>query len=179
MSAESAKQVEDRYFTWLCGKILLTDAPTQTYFNLLKQLFTTEFVWIVLGDDNRAEDGRTLRYYFFLETQIEIPLALQEEPCSVLEMLWAFAKRCDEQTEMNPREWFWEFIRRLGLGEAYDGSPGMGEIEVNDRVSNFVWRVYESDGTGGLFPMYHTFNDQREVEIWYQFAEFLVDHDVD
>lgn len=54
--------IEGEYFNWLCAKIRKTPAPM--YNDLLQILHRTEFVWVVHGDRNRAEDGIELREDF-------------------------------------------------------------------------------------------------------------------
>ena len=60
---------EEAYFKWLCAKVDHTNVPTPslTHWNLLRILHRNEFVWLLTGDDNRAEDGVDLRHAFLLE----------------------------------------------------------------------------------------------------------------
>ncbi len=44
--------------------------PSLTYWKLFRTLYSTEFVWLLSGDDNRAEDGLELREEFLLESNI-------------------------------------------------------------------------------------------------------------
>jgi len=56
--------LDDQYFEWLYSQVAdvrIRKGP-RTYWNLLRQLFATEFVWHVPNDDNRAYDGRDLRF---------------------------------------------------------------------------------------------------------------------
>ena len=73
--------LEDPYFEWLCAQVIRQETtPSLTYERLLATLHATEFVWLVSGDDNRAEDGVELRD----------PTERGHMPCSVLQMLIAF-----------------------------------------------------------------------------------------
>lgn len=169
--------VEHLYFNWLCARILnMKDLDSLTYWKLLTQLHRTEFVWLMLGDDNRAEDGKELRREFIF--QAELP----DDPdwrmiigCSVLEMLIAFARRAEFQDETPTHEWFWEFISNLGLDEFHDDN--YDQNLVNGIIEEFIWRTYLYNGSGGLFPIENPSGDQREIEVWYQFCEYLVDQD--
>lgn len=169
--------LELTYFNWLQAKVLLSRRPSQSYSALLDQLHKTEFVWVVLGDDNRAEDGRGLRFDFARETKSSPPHLFFEEPCSVLEMLVGLARKAEFQTETDSREWFWVFISNLRLSGAYDGSETDPQ-DVDDILSSFVWRTYDYDGNGGLFPMDDPVEDQRGVELWYQFFEYVEDRHI-
>ena len=170
--------IEEVYFNWLYAKVARVQNPTPslTYYTLLRELHSTEFVWLVPGDDNRAEDGVGVRreFYHYLHTKID-----DEQPwfyldCSVLEMLIAFSRRAAFQTDISDRDWFWRFLENLGLSELYDSRNDTQQI-ASEVINTFVWRLYDRKGNGGLFPLSHTNNDQRRVEVWYQFCEYLVD----
>lgn len=171
------ESTEDTYFNWLCAKVLMSETPSQSYWNLFKVLHETEFVWVLIGDDNRAEDGRYLRTEFENETNLRLSQEFKEVGCSIFEMLIPLARRAAFQTEMSTQQWFWELISNLGLSNAYDGTTDDPQ-EVTDILYTLVWRTYNYDGKGGLFPLNNPPKDQREVEIWYQLSEYLVDHDI-
>lgn len=172
--------LENLYFNWLCAKVNRPEnsTPSLTYTKLLKRLHTTEFVWLVSGDDNRAEDGVDLRNDFLIEAQLpEDPMWL-EEPCSVLEMLIAFSKRAEYATDSSYLGWFWEFLENLGLREFNDAAYNGFTKKIDDILFRFVWRQYDFRGRGGgMFPLQDTPQDQKEVEIWYQFCDYLNDQD--
>ncbi len=168
--------IEDAYFNWLYAKVSAKGVSDRTHWELLKVLHQTEFVWLILGDDNRAYDGLDLRDAFIRESHFEEEHAWSNVMCSVLEMLVAFSYKADFQTEDGIREWFWEFMDNLHLTEFSDDN--MDYEAVSDILYTFVWRLYEPDGHGGgLFPLQRTNNDQRKVEIWYQFSEYVIDQD--
>jgi hypothetical protein len=171
------ESLDDLYFNWLCAKVLLADAPFQSYFKLLHILHDTEYVWTMLGDDNRAEDGRELRLDFRRETGISTTQEFEDVDCSILEMLIALSQRAEFQTDLSCYSWFWIFIQNLGLAEASDDSRMEAE-DVAEILNRFVWRNYERNGSGGLFPMEFSVDDQRKVEIWYQLAQYLDYHDI-
>jgi hypothetical protein len=172
--------IEELYFNWLYNKIAPLrgpSTPSLTYYNLLRSLHNTEFVWTVPGDGNRAEDGRGLREHFLLEFGLGAPTPWLHIPCSVLEMLFAFAKIAAFETTISERDWFWRFLENLELAHLNDAQRRTAKI-VEDRMDAFVWRTYLADGRGGLFPLRQTRNDQREVEIWYQFCEYVEEQDL-
>lgn len=171
--------LENLYFNWLCAKVVdkTTFPITDLYWNLLKKLHHTEFVWLLSGDDNRAEDGKELRSEFIFAA--EIPDNVEWRTvigCSVLEMFIAFARRANFETDVPVRDWFWEFIDNLGL-DRFDDRSGFNESLVDDILNQFIWRTYSPDGVGGMFPLEKPPDDQREMEIWHQFCEYLVDQD--
>lgn len=167
--------LDDRYFEWLYS--LVADVKTRrgpkTYWNLLRKLFCIEFAWIVPRDDNRAEDGRELRFEWAHCEDVEVDPNWAALGCSFLEMLIALARRLDFQTEHDVEFWFWHLIGNLGLLGHNDRSKFLEE-DVEDRTAAVIWRTYDPDGAGGLFPLRHTDHDQRRVEIWYQLTEYLL-----
>lgn len=163
------------YFTWLSAKVVVSDQPSQSYSRLLELLYLYEFEWQLKGDENRAEDGCDLRDDFLIETGSRENALWDDDPPSMLEVLYALALRAEWQTEMSAVDWFWTFINNLGLGDQDDDQ--FSEGYVYDILYSFVERTYESDGSnGGLFPLRKPKEDQREVEIWYQLSAYLAEH---
>lgn len=175
-----SEPLENLYFNWLCAKVVdvRKKLPSQTYWELLKILHTTEFVWLISGDDNRAEDGKQLRAEFLIAADIpDDPIWRNEVPCSVLEMFVAFALRANFQTATPVKDWFWEFMDNLGLKRFDDAN--LNRYEIDEALEKLIWRTYNFNGQeGGMFPLRSAPSDQRDVEIWYQFCDYLVDHDL-
>lgn len=169
------------YLKWLYSKISsvrLRD-PSRTYWNLFRQLYTKEFVWIIPNDDNRAEDGKDLRYEFLEEQGVE-----EVDPdwirlgCSMLELLIALSRRLSFEDDGEPREWFWQMLTNLGLNEFNDANYNeQAQQEIDQALDTVIWRTYSPDGFGGLFPLKTPERDQREVEIWYQLGAYLLEHE--
>lgn len=171
--------IEEVYFNWLCAKVMAVKAPTPslTFWKLFRTLHNTEFVWLVPNDDNRCEDGIDLRHEFLnMYTPDHHPEWLKIG-CSIFEMLIAFARRAEFDTDQSAKEWFWIFLENLGLSE-FNDAYDIDMLVVDDILQRFVWRTYDFDGTGGLFPLRNPSHDQRKVELWYQFSEYLVEQEV-
>lgn len=164
--------LENDYFNWLCAKVVGRDNPN--YQDLLRILHATEFVWVIPADRHRAEDGIELREDFFRATFKKKDLLFLEQPCSIFELLVAFANRAAFQTDMPSKTWFWEMLTNLKLNEFRRVSSSDVYL-IEDILYTFIWRQYDPSGYGGLFPMSRTENDQRKIEIWYQFSEYLND----
>jgi len=169
-------ELEARYFTWLHGKVVLEFAPTtsRSYYELFKILHATEFVWVISGDDNRAEYGKTLRATFLNGIRQPYAEGWDAQPCSVLEMLIALAEEAEFETDFPHAEWFWRFMLTLDLDQ-YNDSTHIDVDHVEHILDRLVWRKYEYNGTGGLFPLEHPQRDQRNVEIWYQFCAYVIE----
>ena len=168
--------IEEAYFNWLYSKVARVDNPTPslTFLTLMRDLHSTEFVFLISGDDNRAEDGLDLRREFLRESFTAQAPNWMDIPCSVLEMFIAFSRKAHfEADAYSSREWFWIFLGNLSLDDLNDASDHVSEI-VSEVIDQFVWRTYRHDGYGGMFPLQQPKCDQRDVEIWYQFSEYLV-----
>ncbi len=172
-----SEPLENVYFNWLCAKVIdpMDFDREATHWDLLKKLHRTEFVWLILGDDNRAEEGKELRREFIFQAEIpDDPEWRTVIGCSVLEMLIAFARRAEFQDETPVKDWFWEFMDNLRLTN-YNDQGGYDDEEVEIILDMFIWRTYSPSGDGGLFPIRRKCPDQREIEIWYQFCNYLED----
>jgi hypothetical protein len=140
------------------------------YGELFKRLYEKEFVWIVPNDDNRVEDGKLLREEFMADVPSrEIDPDWMELGCSFLEMLVGLSRRLAFEGEGEPRRWFWELIDNLELLDCVDPEA------IDEKLDTVIWRTYERDGRGGLFPLKRARKDQRKVEIWYQLNAYLLE----
>lgn len=172
--------LEETYFNWLYSKVVHvegTNTPSNNYSHLLQALHSTEFIWLLSGDDNRAADGLDLRYEFLNQVRSELPEPWMEQPCSVLEMFIAFSRRCAFETEPHAREWVWTFLQNLGLDELTDAALGVPRV-VEEVIDPFIWRTYDANGYGGMFPLNDPQHDQTKLEIYSQFCEWLIENDI-
>ena len=174
------REIRDAYYDWLLWIINPKKQSIREYDLLLRHLFDTDFRYIMAMDENRFEDGISLRYRFGSERgvpHVEVASYLDIYPCSVLEMMVALALRSEEDLMSDPDigdrtgKWFWQFIRNLGLKEMTNGNYDVGYVsQVLDR---FMDRQYEKNGTGGLIITNDPNKDMRDIEIWYQMMGHL------
>jgi hypothetical protein len=164
-------EIENEYFNWLCAKVL--DTRVNNYYDLMRILYTTEFVWIVLGDKNRAADGLELRQDFTYEVAHDTEYLWENQPVSVLEVFIAFSYKLEFQTDMPVKQWFWIIMENLLLDQFRQVSASDLPI-IEEILDTFIWRTYDPKGYGGMFPLPQTQYDQRKVEIWYQFSEYVI-----
>lgn len=171
-------RLDEIYFTWLCEIVdaKLHKSPKRTHWRLLKQLFTTEFIWFVANDESRAEDGKNLRHEFFADVHesLDDPHWMTQ-PCSVLELLIGMARRLEFLSDSTTEVWFWHLIDTAGL-YIYNDSVDDFSNDVNEIIEKIMWRLYDPDGNGGLFPLRRAEEDQRKVELWYQLNAYLIEN---
>lgn len=170
--------LDDLYLEWLYGQIAAVKNrnPARSYWELARQLYRTPFIWMVPNDDNRAEDGKSLRDEFIDECDIQdLEVNWMAIGCSMLEMLIGLSRRAAFQSFGEPSEWFEKFLTNLGIHFSDAQYNGIVRDEVDialDRVNN---RTYEPNGDGGLFPLRNADRDQRKIELWYQLSAYLLE----
>ena len=177
----SRARLDDAYFIWLYSQVasVREKSKASTYWFLLRELHSKEFVWFVANDDNRLEEGRDLRDEFLSDGRHEADPEWMSLGCSMLEMLVAFSRRLAFTTEGEPRDWFWHMLQNLSLEhhtDAYSGAPHQKE-DIDEILDRVIYRNYDASGEGGIFPLIHPERDQRKVELWYQFNAYLLERE--
>lgn len=169
----------------------------RSYTELLHYLLKIPFYYDVRNfprDENRKLDGQRLRENYLVEEE-NIPLSselgqqflAENDGCSVLEMLLALSKRADleylgDGSGEGKADLFWVMLDNLGLLEFPNWR--FSERKVGEIVEDFLDRVMDSDGNGGLFPLKKEHPDpekqrnlseidQRKREIWDQMMSFF------
>ena len=173
------RPLDELYFVWLYAQVGDPElkSPSRTYWKILKQLYTKEFVWIVPNDDNRIEDGKDLRIEFVDQSELEnVDSDWMKLGCSMLELLVALSRRLAFECEGEPRDWFWHLMNNLGLRHFNDRSK-LSKNYIDSVLDQVIWRTYNHDGKGGLFPLINSQEDQRGVEICYQLNAYILEHD--
>lgn len=165
--------MREEYFEWLVD-LLQDDYLRDNYQKLLWKLFTTEFTWIVDYDSNRAKDGIYLRYLFSRDIDEDFDMNIG---CTVLEMMVALARRCEDDIMYDPDigdrtgYWFWTMIQNLTL-DIYD------DYMYDERAVEYILEVvlerkYARNGHGGLFPCDKNGTDFRKMDLWWQLNTYL------
>lgn len=170
--------LDELYLTWLYRQVANPESasPSKTYWNLLTAMFKKEFVWFIPNDDNRVEDGRYLRCEFIEDLGLDesdVDPDWMDLGCSMLEMMIGLSRRLSFQDEGEPCDWFWILVNNLDL--RYSDRNKFPAEAVEEVLDNVIWRTYEPDGKGGLFPLRHPDRDQRDVELWYQLNSYLLE----
>lgn len=171
--------IKKAYFEWMFNLVCKDRyADTISYRKLLEYLHSVEFIYCIPNDSDRYDDGLDLRYRFaYIHPEFRDAERYLVGPCSVLEMMISLAIRCEETITTDPKigdrtgQWFWKMIVTLGLGATTDNR--FDEKYVEEVVSKFLHRKYESDGKGGLFQVKGCDCDLRDVEIWNQMCYYL------
>lgn len=170
------------YFKWLKS---LVDAEESHSF-LWRKLHSTDFVWVVERDENRAEDGKYLRYLFTVTAYDRIDFDEEEVeqylsgPCSVMEFLVGLAKRMEDDIMYDPEledrtsKWFHEMVDNLGLTK-YDDKH-YSDVEVDDIIHRFMSRKYGKNGVGNIFWVAHFSGPLfKNLEIWDQMQAYVLE----
>lgn len=173
----TSEPLDETYLKWLYSQVAEQDS-TVTYWKLFKQLYTTEFVWLVPNDDNRLEDGKALRLEFIRHEGIDYD---DVDPdwitigCSVLELMVGLARRLEFEADGKPHYWFWRLVYNIGLLPYHDGVRRYPRQRIQDTLDMIIFRQYDRHGNGGFFPLRGPCADQRNVEIWYQLSAYVLE----
>ena len=164
------------YLDWLLEYV---NFKKKGYHRLMKYLHDIEFEWIINRDQNRAEDGLNVRRIFIEETFDRSVSLIFNEPCTVLEMLIALANRIENEyigdpNNPHPEDIFWEILCNLGLDEYYD--KVFDVFEVDRILEKWMHRDFNFDGYGSIFPLNDAEFDQRDIEIWSQMNQYLMEN---
>jgi len=65
-------------------------------------------------------------------------------------------------------------MENLDLKKYNDDRP-IPVKKVDDILDRVIHRKYKANGEGGFFPLKETNNDQRDVELWYQMSEYVLE----
>lgn len=173
------KPLDELYFTWLYRQVANPDVKDKSlsYWKLLKELYTKEFVWIVPHDDNRLEDGKELRIEFIREENLQdVDIEWVGLGCSVLELMVGLSRRLSFEAGGEPHYWFWHLMENLGIHRySDDWRPRLPKQHINKILDRVIFRTYKPNGDGGLFPLKHPEKDQRKVELWYQLSAYVLE----
>lgn len=174
-------ELSNKYFNWMYQLVCNNEYNKRlSHRKLLYFLHDVEFTYSIMMDENRAIDGVDLRYRFGYEcgyNKSVIAEYLDNGPCSVLEMMIALSIRCEESIMDDPDignrtgKWFWDMVTNLGLSAMIDSKFDKEYCEFV--IERFLTRKYKRNGEGGLFTIYDTNRDLRDVEIWYQMCWHL------
>ena len=166
-------EIETYYVDWLREQAVGQD---RSYDKLLDFLYNTPYFHTLPMDENREEDGIELRYIFGNEECIsndDISSGLDSgRGCSMLEMMVALARRCENQNinDMEegeqPERWFIVKITNLGL-RGFDNEH-FDLREARTVVDRFLAHRYSYYGDGSLFSVCRPRYDMRKTDLWYQ-----------
>jgi hypothetical protein len=175
--------MNDPYFQWLCKRVGI---PEKKHYVLMAQELH-ELIFrpgdAIETDKNRANDGLQLRVEFMNRYGM-IGSSVNRGPCTMLEFLIGLAQRMSyvmgtDENDLHTAHYFWAMIGNLRLNKLEDGryEELNGDFFVDEAADRVMFRNYEWDGSGGLFPLKQCRHDQRKTEIWYQMQSWLLESD--
>lgn len=162
------------YFHWLVEQIR-HEGP-KTYWDILWVMHEKDFVFIVPRDDNRLVDGLELRPEFLIQS--DAPPSIKPElfgQCSVLEVMIALSRRMSFVAGEDAEGWAWVMMSNLGFDKFSDPLGPRKRQRSHEILNNLVWRHYQSDGSGGFFPLAWPETDQTTTELWYQMQAYAME----
>lgn len=173
-------EINQLYFDWMSSLAIPDNRKRRRYSKLLECLNSLSFNFTIPLDKNRKVDGLTLRYRFGFEkgfSNLFIQENLDNNECSMLEMMVALALRAEEHIMYDPdigdrlHAWFAEMLNSLQLYEMTNDNFDPRFVEY--RIDILLNHQYEPNGYGGLFTHNQPRTDMRSVDIWYQMCWYL------
>lgn len=162
------------YFQWLCNKVVTPERGN--YMLLLSDLHSMSFMWTHQEDENRAVKGCNLRWEYAWSNEQGVDDYILRQPCSVFEMLVQLAMDVEHYILGAPgkdqtAEWFWIMMKNIGL-DAIDDNH-YNHFFIQQKISDVMYRRYDQNGVGGLFPQYNYFRDARMTGLWQQASDYF------
>lgn len=165
----------DDYFEWLYYKVINFNKRRKRFRRLIRQLHSMDYYYSIEYDNNRASDGKSLRWYY-VEDGGDDRIQQWDNECTVLEMLIALAIKMenimdDPIIDNSAAHWFWMFMYNLDLDDMDDSVFDL--CYVIRRVKMFLDRTYDFYGRGNIIYIPDSMDDLRTVEVWYQMCWYL------
>ena len=170
--------IENDYFQWIVHQLQSSRLRDEhrTYWNLYRQMHRTPFVFLVPMDANRFVDGKVLRGEFLAAHSDHHAHELwMDEPCSFLELFLVLCRMGSFEDGASVQSWAKTLLYNTRLLDYTDYCYGHHESikEVEDILDVIIWRRYDYNGNGGLFPLQFARKDQRTLELWEQMGGYL------
>lgn len=173
-----AAPLDERYLIWLYSQVanVKTRHKVRTHWSLFRQLNETIFVAFVPHDDNRIADAQDLRDEFLASEGVRGSREWMRLPCSMLELLMILSRQLAFEMDDPVQIWFWHLIEVLNLEHFNDREyDDYAQEAIASAIDRVIWRTYEPNGQGGLFPLRNPARDQRKIELWYQLNAYLLE----
>src|SRR4051812_34042095 len=131
----------EAYFHWLVEQVRAGDGhQAVTYWDVLRLMHVTEFIWIVPNDDNRIQDGLDLRDDFFHDRGEPLDGG-RFGPCSVLEVMIGLSRRLAFYAGGEPEGWAWQLLCNLDLRTFRDPLSRRKASVVAELLHSLIWRT--------------------------------------
>jgi hypothetical protein len=171
----------EKYFAWLYAQVCPVqdkDSP-RSYTFLCDRMHQIIFDDRVANDDNRSAEGRGLRVEFLDTRQgrryVRRCAEFLERDASLFEVLVALCRRANFIADsVSMYTWFGIMLENLDVSRYSDPhcTPADG-VHIAKILRKMNDRRYGPTGRGGLFPLNHPPEDQRDTELWYQMSYFM------
>lgn len=159
------------YQKWLTKKIF----PKRcSYKKLLEHLDSVKFIYQLVGDRDRNEGGKNLRYHYAYYAGVyESDVRLGD--ASVLEVLIGISEHIltNMTEEYDMHDCFMMLLNNLGLTK-FDDRNYISD-DVDDILDVWLLRKYDRHGNGSLFPLKIN-KDCRNMTIWSQMNQWMYEN---
>lgn len=154
------------YYNWLMDII----GGPGDYSLVLNYLYHEEYSSPISMDENRAEDGLEMRYYYEVDTG---KICDKTGPCTVLEMMIGLAYRVENDFLYDPKvgnrvgKWFWDMFFNANLENLY--------VSGQKKWANghFYGAKVDRHGRLELFKMAQKPPNWDDFEVWKQLCRYI------
>ena len=175
------------YLCWLMNQCQLEAEGSDGYLYLCEILLDTYFLSLIEFDENRAEEGRSLRDEWAEAEGGDISdIDLVPYTCNMLELILVMARRMayemmDSQYEAGIGKWVMEILENAGLAtfrnDFFETDPEYHRNRIKSILKDIIYRRYLHTGDGGFFPAkYYTEKDYRRMELLTQMNNYLAEN---
>lgn len=174
-----SNSLSEDYLRWLAPQIRENGDDHREYGQLLSIMYEKEFPveagQLVPNDENRLADGLDLRLEFCHTNNIPTGSAVDlfGGSCTFLEVLIALSRRLTFAAGWSAEGWAWQLVINLGLDQMSDPITNSRVRRIDRILDDCIWRRYLRNGRGGFFPLRHSREDQKKIELWYQMAAYI------
>ncbi len=180
--------LKTEYLCYLMNRAQVEVEGYNGYLRLSEKLQGTEFIPILEMDENRCGECRELRRdfaeyyltYYDDEHMSDILDGLYGENGTMMEMLVVLAEKmnfdlADSEYEAGVGHWFRELLENCGLiGYTNETMADQRYCKsAADILDTVIFRKYDWDGEGSLFPLRWPKHDQRYTELIVQMNDYI------
>ena len=168
---------DNRYFGWLMDQAFASITEKEMYEGVCRVLYDIPYYWIMVLDENRAEDASGYRRFERHQLDQEKHNVdawwldqWENAAPSVFEVLVGIAERWSSYFDHHTTSYFFSrhLFRNMGFHQFRGGLRATEAESVRLLIDNWLSRQIETNGDGSPFPLNHNDVDMRTIDIWGQ-----------
>lgn len=178
------ERLKTEYLCYLMNRAQIDAEGARGYSILCDMMMEHTFLPILSMDENRCYECRCLRSDFaegYEDDTGDILDGLYGEYGTMMELFVVLSEKiayemADSEFEAGTGKWFKELLQNCGLIKCCNGwfeEDGKNSAEIADILDVIIYRKFDWDGEGGLFPLRCPKSDQRYAELIIQMNNYI------